>query len=50
MEKGVGLRVLLSPLLAIALASPFGLAQENASKLLKDFEKRFPPTKKNSAA
>jgi len=50
MEKGVGLRVLLSPLLAIALTSPSGLAQENASKLLKDFEKRFPPTKKNSAA
>jgi hypothetical protein len=50
MEKSLGRRLFLSPALVVALASSAGFAQENASKLLQDFEKRFPPTKKNSAA
>jgi hypothetical protein len=43
-------RVLAIFWLLAALAANAASAQESSSKLLQDFEKRFPPTKKNSAA
>jgi hypothetical protein len=50
MEIAAGLRVIPPLLLTMVLDARAGSAQENASKLLQDFEKRFPATQKNSAA
>jgi hypothetical protein len=50
MEAAVIRRVLALICLPAALAASPAPAQEGSSKLLQDFEKRFPPTKKNSAA
>jgi hypothetical protein len=50
MEIDARLRVIPLLFLTLALDARASFAQENASKLLQDFEKRFPPPKKNSAA
>jgi hypothetical protein len=50
MEKGVTTRLVISLFLAVAAAATAAAAQDDWSKRVEDFEKRYPRTEKNAAA